>query len=145
MAASFAERVPMTVTVVPRSDLGVFRDTALVYLDGTIDDDAPNRLSTALDGVAGKIAVWLNSPGGNLFAGMELGRIIRKHGAGTHIIDHRTVLPGQCYSACALAFLGGVSRFIDNAARYGVHRASLPVDSPAGHVDLGPAPLRGDR
>jgi hypothetical protein len=36
--ASMAKRdPPMTVTFVPRSDSGVFRDTALVYLDGRID------------------------------------------------------------------------------------------------------------
>jgi hypothetical protein len=133
-----ADTAPMTITVVPRSDTGVFRDTALVYLDGTIDEDAPARLSGALAGIADKIAVWLNSPGGNLFAGMELGRIIRRHRASTHIIDRRTLLPGECYSACALAFLGGVHRFNDNAARYGVHRASLSVRSSAGDVDLAP-------
>ena len=77
----------------------------------------------------GRTAIWLNSAGGNLFAGMQLGRIIRRRGASTHIIDARTLLPGECYSACSLAFLGGVYRFNDNGARYGVHSASL---GPAG-------------
>jgi len=127
---------PMTVTVLPRSKSDGSRDPALVYLDGRIDADAPRRLSEALDGVDGQIAVWLNSPGGNLFAGMQLGRIIRQHGASTHIIDYRTLRPGKCYSACAMTFLGGVYRFNDNGARYGVHRASLLV-GPTGEVDLG--------
>ena len=127
----------MIVTVLPRSKSDGIRDTALVYLDGRIDADAPRRLSEALEGVDGRIAVWLNSPGGNLFAGMQLGRIIRRHGASTHIIDHRTLRPGKCYSACAMTFLGGVYRFNDNGARYGVHRASLLV-GPTGEVDLGP-------
>lgn len=133
-----AGEVPMTLTVVPRSESGVFRDTTLVYLDGRIDDDVPARLSEALDGIDGKIAIWLNSPGGNLFAGMELGRVIRRHGARTHIIDHRTLRPGKCYSACAVAFLGGVHRYIDSGARYGVHRASLSTGSAKGAVDLAP-------
>jgi len=124
--AAVAEgKAPMAITIVPRSDSGVFRDTTLVYLDGTIDAGAPDRLSAALEETRGKVAVWLNSPGGNLFAGMQLGRVIRKHGASTHIIDSRTLRPGECYSACSLAFLGGVSRFNDNGARYGVHRASV--------------------
>ena len=122
-AASTAERsVPpgaMSVKVVP------FRDTTLVYLDGEIDASAADRLARVLDGVDGKIAVWLNSPGGNLYAGMQLGRSIRRHGASTHIIDSSTLLPGECYSACSLAFLGGVFRFASNGARYGVHRASM--------------------
>jgi hypothetical protein len=134
--ASAAEpEAPMTITIVPRSNLGVFRDTTLLYLDGRIDPGAPERLSRALNGVGGQIDVWLNSPGGNLFAGMQLGRIIRARGASTHIIDHRTLQPGECYSACSLTFLGGVHRFNDNGGRYGVHRASL---GPApGDVDRG--------
>ena len=87
--------------------------------------------------MGGKVAIWINSPGGNLFAGMQLGRIIRAHGASTHIINSDTLLPGECYSACALTFLGGVYRFNDNGARYGVHRASLPVDRATGGSDLG--------
>ena len=126
----------MTVTVVPRTESGAFRDTTLVYLDGGIDAGAPERLSRALHGVDGRIAVWLNSPGGNLFAGMQLGRIIRERGARTHIIDSRTLLPGECYSACAVAFLGGVYRFDQNGGRYGVHRASLVVERETGDVDL---------
>jgi hypothetical protein len=136
-SASAAEHTaPMTVTVVPRSESGVFRDTALVYLDGPIDAGAPDRLSRALDGIDGKLAVWLNSPGGNLFAGMQLGRIIRKHGAATHIIDYHTLLPGECYRACSLAFLDGEYRFADNGARYGVHRASLQTGPTPGARDL---------
>lgn len=129
---------PMIVTVVPRSPSGAFSGTTLVYLDGRIDADAPDRLAKALDRVDGKVAIWLNSPGGNLFAGMQLGRVIRKHAASTHIIDYRTLLPGECYSACSLAFLGGVFRFNDNGARYGVHRASLQGGPTPGDRDLGP-------
>jgi hypothetical protein len=126
----------MAVTVVPRSESGAFRDTTVVYLDGRIDAGAPARLAQALEGVDGRIAIWLNSPGGNLFAGMQLGRVIRKHGASTHIIDSRTLLPGECYSACSVAFLGGVYRFNDNGARYGVHRTSLRGGQKTGDPDL---------
>jgi hypothetical protein len=124
----------MTVAVVPRSPSGVFRDATVVYLDGPIDPDAPARLSEALEGVDGKILAWLNSPGGNLFAGMQLGRVLRQRGAWTYIINSRTLRPGECYSACGLAFLGGVRRFNDSG-RYGVHRASLQA-GPGGGRDL---------
>lgn len=126
----------LSVTVVPRSPSGLSRDATLVQLDGEIDPGAPDRLSRALEGTEGRIAVWLNSPGGNLFAGMQIGRVIRGHGAATHIIDARTLRAGECYSACAMAFLGGVYRFNDNGARYGVHRASFPTRT-AGGADLG--------
>ena len=126
----------LSVTVVPRSPSGLSRDATLVQLDGDIDTGAPDRLSKALEGIEGRIVVWLNSPGGNLFAGMQLGRIIRSHGGWTRIINPRTLLAGECYSACAIAFLGGVYRFNDNGARYGVHRASLPGGAARG-ADLG--------
>jgi ATP-dependent protease ClpP protease subunit len=126
----------MMVTVVPRAESGAFRDTTLIYLDGRIDQAAPDRLSRALEGVNGKIAIWLNSGGGNLFAGMQLGRLIRARAASTHIIDHRSLLPGECYSACSLTFLGGIYRFNENGARYGVHRASLGAEGD--EADLAP-------
>jgi len=131
------QQVEMTVKVVPPPASGVFRDTALVYLDGVIDAGAPDRLARALEGIDGRTAVWLNSSGGNLFAGMQLGRIIRKRDASTYIINYRTLLPGVCYSACSLAFLGGVYRFNDNGARYGVHRASLSGSPKGSEHDLG--------
>ena len=136
-AQAAAPPAPMAVKVAFRSGSGAFQDTARIYLDGRIDAGAPDRLSKALSGINGKVTIWLNSPGGNLFAGMQLGRIIRGQGASTHIINSGTLLPGECYSACALAFLGGVYRFNDNGARYGVHRASLPVDRATGGRDLG--------
>jgi hypothetical protein len=135
-AATGEREATMTVTVVPRSESGAFRDTALVYLDGRIDAGAPDRLAMAIDEVDGRVTIWLNSPGGNLFAGMQLGRVIRKRGASTYIIDSRTLLPGECYSACSLAFLGGVYRFGDNGARYGVHRASLRGGPRTGDPEL---------
>lgn len=125
----------LSVTVVPRSASGLARDATIVHLEGEIDAGAPDRLSKALEGIEGSIVVWLNSPGGNLFAGMQLGRVIRSRGGWTHVINPRTLLAGECYSACAMTFLGGVYRFNDNGARYGVHRAALPTRA-AGSPDL---------
>ncbi len=61
--------------------------------------------------------VVLNSPGGNLIAGIRLGAILRAGGyvtsVGSSIPDgsgHRERSRGECLSACAFSFLGGVSR-----------------------------------
>lgn len=68
----------------------------------------------------------LDSPGGSLLEGIELGRVIRDHGLFTYINkagrDKHEDLPGGCYSACTLAFLGGQFRFIDKESKFGVHR-----------------------
>ena len=60
--------------------------------------------------------VVLQSPGGNLIAGIEIGKAIRLKGFTTFVPD--TV---QCASACALAWLGGRIRFMSNTARIGFH------------------------
>lgn len=57
----------------------------------------PNKKSTA---------VYLKSGGGNLFTGLELGRMF-------HDYKIKTVVEGDnglCASACALAFLGGIDK-----------------------------------
>ncbi len=65
------------------------------------------------------VAVIFNSPGGNVFKAMELGRLIRSEGL--HTIQSRG---SECSSACALAFLGGVQRFAQPGS-IGVHRSSF--------------------
>lgn len=60
--------------------------------------------------------VVFQSRGGNLLAGIEIGKAI-------HLKGFSTLVPGnmQCASACALAWLGGRTRFMGNAARVGFH------------------------
>jgi hypothetical protein len=56
--------------------------------------------------------VYLNSPGGSVFGGMDLGRVIRKWKLNTSIgnsahdsdqIKRSTINTGYCYSACTLS------------------------------------------
>lgn len=63
--------------------------------------------------------VVFNSPGGNIFKALELGRLIRLFGLDT--VQFRGV---DCSSACAFAFMGGVHRYADPGT-IGMHRASL--------------------
>lgn len=62
--------------------------------------------------------VGLMSPGGNLLAGIEIGKAIRLKG-------YMTAVPGDatCASACALAWLGGRKRLMSRQARIGFHAA----------------------
>jgi hypothetical protein len=50
--------------------------------------------------------LYLNSHGGNLKAGIDIGRLIRRAGLTTAVLATRHV----CDSACTLAFAGGVRR-----------------------------------
>ena len=93
--------------------------------------------------------IHFNSPGGNLIAGMQLGELIRKGKFATDINttipmaadpDHANeTRPGQCMSACAYAFLGGINRSA-KPGDLGFHQFFIP---PAADAALAP-PRAGD-
>jgi hypothetical protein len=73
--------------------------------------------------------LFLNSNGGSLIGGVALGRVIRQNMLITHVGKKgkfedglQSWEPGDCMSACAVAFLGGEYRFIMNGSKFGVHR-----------------------
>lgn len=100
-----------------------------IYAAGEIDADAAKRLSALITekNIPGASLLYLNSPGGSLLGGMALGRVIREKALYTYVGQfnpapkHETK-PGYCYSACALAFLGGEYRYLVKGSVYGVHR-----------------------
>ena len=109
-----------------------------IYLDGRIDEGAAGRLRDELARrEVTSAAVYLNSRGGDLGQGMELGRLIRERGFSTYVgrQNDRGWIPfaGECYSACVFAFIGGNYRFYSPRSRIGVHRFSSlsPADSDA--------------
>lgn len=126
-------------------DIIYMNHTNVVVADGTITKETPDRFQAFLDTTqfdGYNFLIHLNSPGGNLYGGMELGRMIRDQGLTT---DIRWYVPrpegqdwyspeygeqgaGQCYSACALAFLGGKVREISDGAIIGFHQFSGGVD-----------------
>ena len=79
--------------------------------------------------------VVLNSPGGNLANGLELGRLIRAKGFNTHIANINTksdailFVKGVCASSCAYAFLGGQARSIHKDSKFGLHQISSSTNS----------------
>lgn len=67
-------------------------------------------------------AIGLNSPGGDLQAAMELGRMLRKHERDA-IVDVDDV----CASACVLILAGAPFRMV--LGKVGIHRPYLPNDT----------------
>lgn len=114
-------------------------ESCFILADGEITSTTPADFIDYLetkDAEGGQIL--LNSRGGNLGAGLALGRIIREHGYHTHIgvwreNDHFGEMDsaGVCESACAYAFLGGIVRRIGSSAKLGFHQVSLA--RPASH------------
>lgn len=130
----------LTVRIEGKDTYQLVTQSARVYvtLAGEIDNDAPARVEAALKKVeaSGGVAdVYLTSPGGSLFAGMAIGRLLRKYGAFTHVgsvslapdnkypkFVNATFTDGVCFSSCTLAFLGGTYRFASVGSEFGVHR-----------------------
>jgi hypothetical protein len=103
-----------TITVSPQTTdrpIVVMVEGPLVRMDG--------------DEFAAKIAplpsafVAFSSDGGSLLAGLRIGEAIRRKKFSTIVPDGR-----RCASACVLAWLGGVERFIGTNGRIRFHAAS---------------------
>lgn len=107
--------------------------TIWIQATGTITADTPAEferfLRTSDAGATRQIS--FHSPGGNLMAGLQLGQAVRRAGYNT-TIGHSVPLDGSmqvwsgrrahCLSACAYAFLGGVTRDFGEGDTYGIHR-----------------------
>lgn len=95
-----------------------------IYAEGEITKNSPRLFEEFIqeNGPAENMTVAFNSKEGNTLAGIKLGRIIRSHSLETSV--GRSGLGYQrnfavlsesydtCSSACALAFMGGVSRSV---------------------------------
>jgi hypothetical protein len=84
-------------------------DGEFVYSDIAAFEDIAAPLSR-------QTIVFISSPGGNLKAGIEIGRAIHRKG-------FRTAVADVCASACALAWLAGSQRFATDDSRIGFHVA----------------------
>lgn len=120
----------------------VYGDVPAIFADGDFTVDTPDALRAFLKRsiYTPDTVIYLNSLGGDLGAGMEVGRIIRETHLNTGVARNRRdpaqantidlnaysrVYPGYCVSACSLAFLGGVSREVKRGATYAVHQVSM--------------------
>jgi hypothetical protein len=92
---------------------------ALVAVEGDLEVGDHGKFRTQV-GRLTKAVVVLNSRGGNLLAGIEIGKTIRLKSFATAVLDGL-----QCASACAFAWLGGSPRFMERGAQIGFHAAYI--------------------
>jgi ATP-dependent protease ClpP protease subunit len=99
------------VVVYDRTETSLFIDISgtITNLDAKTFEDAIQDLGSR------RLYIRLDSVGGDVFAAMNIGRLIRKHD-GVTIIS----VPSRCYSGCALIFIAGVMRH--NLGELGLHR-----------------------
>jgi hypothetical protein len=112
-------------------------DAGYIYSgEGGIDENDAQKLEKLYASkrslgakLSGQSIVRLNSPGGGILGGMQLGGVIRKLGLATQV-----PASAGCYSACTFAFLGGVERQIEG--EFGIHALSLAKGTPASDTTL---------
>ncbi|MDC1198766.1 SH3 domain-containing protein [bacterium] len=109
---------PLSVNAIEMK-METFDDTRVLILTGDFTaQDEPRTLASAIANFSPDL-ISFNSLGGNIYAAMAFGRIIRLHSVAT--IQFRSQ---ECASACALAFLGGSQRYAEPGA-IGVHKTSF--------------------
>jgi len=107
----------------------------LIY--GSIESDDASRFESFLNNNRidefQNYLISFNSNGGNLYEGMLIGNILREKGFES-IVKETNV----CYSACAIAFLGGTKKYVTNTGigrnlevggKLGFHGYSVSNDS----------------
>src|SRR5258708_7937574 len=90
---------------------------ALVFVDGDLEPGDGDQFRSKTSFLS-KAMIAFRSDGGSVVAGIQIGETIRLKGFTTTVTG-----TARCASACALAWLGGVRRFMRPAARIGVHGA----------------------
>lgn len=78
-----------------------------LFAGGEVGDDYI-QFSNALENKNINRVVFVNSPGGDLWTGMRIGRMIADH-------NLNTVVAGVCSSACSIMFMGGRLRTFSDA------------------------------
>ena len=102
-----------------------------IYVEGAIGESTLTQLRRIVDehGLAAA-RVRFDSRGGDLLAAIEIGYYLREKAFVTEVAAFGGAWgrfrPGQCLSACAVAYLGGRYRYLDPGSRFAVHRFSTP-------------------
>lgn len=87
---------------------------SIIRIEGPVEDGDTESflqvLAPASQGVGrwDRLVVQLNSPGGSYPEGLLLAETFRRNGVATEVVSG-----DYCYSACAIAFLGGSERYPD--------------------------------
>jgi hypothetical protein len=94
-------------------------DIKIIAVTGELEPGDERRFSNIAVQAKGAV-VSFNSLGGFVPAAIQIGKAIRLEGFATVVSEGNT-----CASACALAWLGGVTRYMGNSSRVGFHAAYI--------------------
>jgi hypothetical protein len=130
---ALADQGTMTFRAVNFDSTGCAADCPQVIIaDGVIDAGTPQafvefaRQAAQTEQFRG--VIFLNSPGGNVVASMELGRAFRRARAAVMVAGFATMgtlsgpVAGECLSACVYALMGAARRVAPPGSRIALHR-----------------------
>jgi hypothetical protein len=133
------DRMTLALTRVPQ-----------VYLFGAIDADAPRRFEGLMRSrkIPPGSDIYLNSPGGDLNAGLALGRLFRSQSMVTHLGAPKkksgygaTPRDSLCVGACTYAYFGGLYRWaVTGNDRIGLNSFNTSIPR-AGDVGTSQVPV----
>lgn len=116
------------------SRIGSDKDGTVHFkISGELQKGDTEKFLTITDGTASAIVAF-ESDGGDLQTGLDIGSLIRMRGYSTAVLDGEA-----CYSACALAWLGGTSRIVGTDGRVSFHAAYVLENGTARESGVGNA------
>ena len=115
------------------ASLGSNNEEAFVVVTGPFEQGDIDQFRTTTAFLR-KAVVAFASDGGNLVAGIEIGTMLRLKGFSTLVPDG-----ARCASACAIAWLGGVKRYMGATAQVGFHAAFTVKDGVTAETSAGNA------
>jgi len=89
----------------------------IVIVRGDLNANDTDHFRTTVSSISRAIVAF-DSDGGSVVTGIEIGELIRLRGFYSAVLDD-----SRCVSACALAWLGGIRRFMSPRAKIGFHAA----------------------
>ncbi|TNC81298.1 MAG: hypothetical protein C9356_09335 [Oleiphilus sp.] len=104
-------------------------DKQLIHVRGGLGFGVSERVAQVLNDHPGVEGIILDSVGGRIYEGRELGQIIRRRGLDTYSIQ-------GCYSACGIAFISGRHRYLAVGANLGFHQYGPGTLSRTEYEDL---------
>lgn len=116
IAAAAAAALPAAAAEITPHDIPG-ESATFIAIEGELRLGDEKRFANIAIGVENAI-VGFSSPGGNLIAGIEIGKAIRMKEFSTIVLAEF-----DCSSACALAWLGGARRFMEPRSMIGFHAA----------------------
>lgn len=96
-------------------------DGTMIHVEGPLGIGVSREVADALRNLSGIKQIVLDSPGGWIYEGRELSKLIMSHGLETYTLTH-------CYSACTTAFISGNKRYLGTGADLGFHQYRSAIE-----------------